>query len=116
VIDTPSSNPVSVLRFNGSTTNYTRVNMEGTGSSTNSGTSSSNNIAALAGPSLNIIQIMDYSATDKHKTNLLRANGSEARADAARWADTSAITSVSIVPFTGSLLTGMTASLYGIAS
>ena len=67
------------------------------------------------------IQFLDYSATDKHKTALIR-NGSidstrsSIYAIAGRWASNSAITSISL--FNGSSRpfdTGSTFSLYGIA-
>jgi hypothetical protein len=69
---------------------------------------------------LNTYDIMDYSATDKHKTFLIRTNhAGEWNAIAARWANTAAITSVTVnasfdplVLFTA----GSTLSLYGIAS
>ena len=69
-----------------------------------------------------LINIMDYSATDKHKTILnrfqtQRNNGEEEVGMlAGRWASTSAITSISLFPNTSTLKAGTTASLYGIAS
>ena len=71
------------------------------------------------------IQIMDYTQTDKHKSMLIRANVPEdftsgggnnyegASMLAARWASTSAITSVLVD--SGTLAAGTTAYLYGIA-
>jgi len=71
-----------------------------------------------------ISSIMDYSATDKHKTVISRFNrvgGDATSADgtgavAVRWADTSAITSIVIFPTANTLASGSTFSLYGIAS
>lgn len=70
------------------------------------------------------INIMDYSATDKHKTTLIR-NGKQGgsndgvEAIAGRWANTAAITSLEIFSITGGGITfsaGSTFALYGIAS
>lgn len=63
--------------------------------------------------------ILDYSATDKHKTYLSRASnsGNGVTALAGRWANTSAITSLTYqtnLP-ASDLLAGTTISLYGIA-
>jgi len=114
------------IRFNGATTNYTVVSMQGSGSSTNSNTFTSSGIL-LGGQmtsdgtgAIRIAYIMDYSATDKHKTVLVRANqigGSNpgVEADAGRYASTSAITSLAVVDVTSSFEAGSTFSLYGIA-
>jgi hypothetical protein len=64
---------------------------------------------------------MDYSATDKHKTGLIRDNGQQGsdlavRAYAARWANTAAITSIQYFTTAGNLNTGFTLSLYGVIS
>jgi hypothetical protein len=58
---------------------------------------------------------MDYSATDKHKTVIYRAdaNGVSTEANAARWADTAAITSLKVL-YNTNMKTGMTLSLYGV--
>jgi len=63
-----------------------------------------------------IVQIMDYSATDKHKTALTRSNIPDAAplAHAGRWANTNAVNTVSVIAFIGSFSTGSTFSLYGI--
>ena len=65
-----------------------------------------------------IWQIMDYSATDKHKTVLARFNYTKSaslvvEAAAGRWANTSAVTSATIF---GSFAAGSVFSIYGIAS
>jgi hypothetical protein len=64
-----------------------------------------------------ITQIMDYAQTDKHKTLLTRYAGfnDTTMAIAARWANTNAITTVSIFPSGGSWTSGSTFSLYGVA-
>jgi hypothetical protein len=62
------------------------------------------------------INIMDYSATNKHTTIVSRAdnttNGAEAFAN--RWANTSAVTSVTILTSTGNWAVGTTAAIYGV--
>jgi len=115
------------IRYNSDTgSNYSTVQMGGQGSG--SGFSSSfttNRIvpAANIGESTTVIsnlvmQIMDYSATDKHKTSLLRFNTSSlgTNAQANRWANTNAINTISLeAGFAGLLATGTTISLYGVA-
>lgn len=64
-----------------------------------------------------IFQLMDYSATDKHKTILNRdnINTDGVVAQATRWANTAAITTIAITSFTGSsFVAGSTFALYGI--
>jgi hypothetical protein len=113
------------LRFNGDTgSNYSYVRMVGTGSAATS--ASATTTFALAGvigdvnKGVTMFQIMDYSATDKHKTVITRSNGSFGnwtQASASRWADTAAITSVllrSNASYNFSI--GSTFSLYGIIS
>jgi hypothetical protein len=59
---------------------------------------------------------MDFSATDKHKTFLSR-NGQAAGlviATAGRWANTSAVTSMSVNINSGTFSTGHTFNLYGV--
>ena len=60
-------------------------------------------------------QFMDYSATDKHKTFLTRANRSGSGVDmiASRWANTAAITSIALATVGTTFATGSTFSLYG---
>jgi hypothetical protein len=107
--------------------NYTRVGMYGTGSGTGSFTGTETGFyLQLTGSTatsgvfdMNILQIMDYSATDKHKTALLRESENQVStvlAEAQRWANTAAITSLTIVPQVGPNFTsGSTFALYGIA-
>ncbi len=118
----------SRLRFNGDTgSNYTMVYLAGN-TGTNSGQSGTDSTTfAYAGRFNNtdgnngITQIMDYSATDKHKTVLsrgnLNANGLAIFIFANRWANTAAITSLVLSPEGGgNYATGSTFALYGIAS
>ena len=64
------------------------------------------------------INIMDYSATNKHKTILSRAVNAALGTDAFvnRWANTAAVTSVTIFLSSGTLAIGTTVALYGIVS
>jgi hypothetical protein len=114
------------VRMNGDTAStYTAVRMQASGSTTASTTYSGTNGMRLNGNgdimtdfSFNaIIQLLDYSATDKQKTLLSRTNSSGGvDANAGRWPSTSAITSILAYPFTGSFDVGSTFALYGIAS
>jgi hypothetical protein len=113
----------SFWQANGDTAaNYSYVQMWGTGSgggNTNSDAAATGGLAGAnyTGRGVNIVQFMDYSATDKHKTALTRNNdGSDVvGAVASRWANTSAITSVRIFLSGASFTSGSTFSLYGIA-
>ena len=69
-------------------------------------------------PLLVISHIMDYSASDKHKTVLTRHSGTadSVRTDAfaGRWANTNAVTSVTVIPDANSIASGSALSLFGI--
>jgi hypothetical protein len=127
---TVSSAAYARLRYNGDTgSNYLAVVMMGRGglspgAASGSGTYDGiylpwNTIVASERFALNA-QIMDYSATDKHKTLLSRSNatttdyGQSVYAEAWRWANTSAITSVSVSATAGNFNTGATFNLYGV--
>jgi hypothetical protein len=111
------------FRLNGDTgSNYSYVFMQGTGSSTGSGSGTlTSGIAAQAENStlssfaVSVANFMDYSATDKHKTVLTRANSPSAntQAWASRWANTAAVTSIVLVP-DFSFVAGSTFNLYGV--
>ena len=107
------------LRFNGDTgSNYSRVAMIGNGSAASTTTRTDNGIDLEINGTHHFhqIQIMDYSASDKHKTALIRLNLPELRvyAMASRWANTAAITSLSCSSAAASFTIGSTFSLYGI--
>jgi hypothetical protein len=116
------------VRFNGdSGTNYYGVSMAGSGSSTQSATLTQSYLAVGGGveysdgtnPQQAILQISDFSATDKHKTMLSRSNvavgsGVGTAAYAGRWANTAAITSVAFVNRT--FAAGSTFFLYQLVS
>jgi hypothetical protein len=109
-------------RFNAdSGSNYTYVEMYGNGSSAISSAAPltyaySGNLFTNLG--MTIIQYMDYSATDKHKTLLSRSSTSanQVGAIATRWANTAAITSLQVqaLDSTNNFDTGSTFSLYGV--
>jgi hypothetical protein len=111
------------LRFNSdSGSNYSHVGMfaNSGGNGSFSGTTTSISQGGIGtAESNNTFQIMDYSATDKHKTVLVRfgVGGNVVQASAERWANTAAITTILAFP-SGStqFLTGTILSLYGIAS
>lgn len=122
IAGTATSTDQMVIRFNSSTTGYSEVTMLGA-ASTSSYTSSVNRLSQIAlstTQSNGIMHIMDYSATDKHKTALYRNNlgGSTTYATAGRWADTSAITSILLALETGgnTFASGCSFALYGIIS
>jgi hypothetical protein len=109
------------MTLNSDTTNanYSFVRMVGSATAT-SQTEATREIAlTYTDRNVHIIQVMDYSATDKHKTSLSRSNGpaNVVAAYASRYASTSAITSVGFTINGGhNFETGATFALYGIAS
>lgn len=110
-------------RFNNdSGANYSFVLMDGDGTTAASATASGQTLLSIGSnatsDTVNILNIMDYSATDKHKTVLVRANGASlsTAAFADRWASTSAITSIVVFPAANSFASGSTFALYGIAA
>jgi hypothetical protein len=64
------------------------------------------------------LQVMDYSATDKHKTSLVRSDESEDGTEAwvSRWPSTSAINSILLYAPSNSFTAGSTFALYGIVA
>ena len=109
------------LFFNADETssNYSQVGAYSDGTAA-SYTAANQGFAITNTQSTVFIQIMDYSATDKHKTTLFRygAGAAETGMVAGRWASTSAITSLSIKDASSGFTfnAGTTFSLYGIAS
>lgn len=111
------------LQFNSDTgSNYSVVNMSGDGSSASSTTSTTTSFTvgpcAMTIVGQGIMQIMDYSATDKHKSVLTRNDNAEGSltAYAQRWANTSAVTSIYLFPNLDSFAAGSTFSLYGVSA
>jgi hypothetical protein len=111
------------IRFNSdSGSNYFGVSMNGSGSSASSDTWTSITQAFVGvfatTQTTSIIQIQDYSVTDKHTTILSRtgAAGDRVRAHAFRWANSAAISSITFTSNGGTnYQSGTTFSLYGIA-
>jgi hypothetical protein len=115
--------PLNVaMRFNGdSGSNYSSVYMSGTGSSAATGIVSSTGFQLdlypyppSSGFNNYIVQMMDYSATDKHKPILVRVNdaGNATEASAGRWASTAAVNSLALT--LSNFNTGSTFNLYGV--
>jgi hypothetical protein len=113
------------LRFNADTgSNYSWVQMGAVdaspfSSSTTTTSWRTSTFRPSGSRSMTKIQIMDYSATDKHKTGLIRDDSQydstlAVRAYASRWASTSAITSIQYLTTAGNLNAGFTLSLYGV--
>ena len=113
-----------LVTFNSdSGSNYTYLGMSGNGSTASAFTGTSTSISGFGSDGttrvLSSFQINDYSATDKHKPVLVRANqpGSVVQARVARWANTSAITTVTITDnLANGYSVGSTFYLYAIAS
>jgi hypothetical protein len=114
---------VTQLRFNSdSGNNYSFVSAAGNNNNSpysTSGTTTFINAAPDFGTNAAFdqrYQIMDYSATDKHKTVLVR-HGMSAQSPnmvAARWANTSAISALTFLSSANSYSIGTVISLYGI--
>lgn len=116
------------VQFNADTgNNYTTVTMRaGAAASTFSASYTANGIkpqnsvgGSTTANDFFQLDIMDYSATDKHKTSLLRSgNGSTSfvQNHAVRWANTAAITSVKCTAAGTSYASGSTFSLFGIVA
>jgi hypothetical protein len=118
-----TGNPFAFLRFNGdSGSNYNYVFMYGDGGGAAVSTTFSGQTTGFIGNidtgarNTVITQIMDYSASDRHKTMLARSSGGLEIATAIRWANTSAVTSMSVNVNTGAFSSGFTFALYGIVS
>ena len=111
------------MRVNGNTgSNYPSVRMQANSGGARASATFNFTFFRLSGSSdmdddfsfASVIQIMDYSATDKHKTLLVRAKSSYGvEAHAGRWASLTAVTSLEIFPSTGTFQIGSTFSLYG---
>ena len=121
---TSSTTALGVRLNNDTTGDKQNVFMGGNGSTAASYTD--NNVAYLnVGDlyttdrnSVSVVQIMDYSATDKHKTALTRFSrgATNVLAIASRQPTTAAITSVIVIAVGQNLASGSRCDLYGIAS
>lgn len=116
----------NTLQFNSDTgSNYSNIYAYGTGSTTGSSAQTLAYIRvdfatemSTTNKNLFVVNVMDYSATDKHKTTIGRSNNSAVAVEmtAGRWANTAAINTIRIAPRSGSYAAGSTFYLYGIAS
>ncbi len=126
VVNGSSSSLVELLlTMNGSPGSaYSRIHMRGNGTAvgaaTSSGVSSSRAVSfsELNSPSSFMLKVdvLDYSATDKHKTYISRydSSGKETAVSCTRFGNTSAITS--LVLSGGTFDAGSTFALYGIVA
>jgi hypothetical protein len=119
-----------LVQVNSDTTNanYSIVNMRGNGFGASSGTTSgypgwnvafSSSVLTTASH-MTRLNIMDYSATDKHKSVLIRTDntplGEATEAEAGRWANTAAVTTLTCITQGSTFVAGSTFALYGIAA
>jgi hypothetical protein len=112
------------IKFNGDGgNNYPWVQAFGTGSTyvSNSGTFSSmpftpNYYVSTTNFETLIFNVIDYSATNKHKTTLSRFNQHDQSVNmiAGRWASTEGINTITIDQLVTSFASGSTFSLYGV--
>jgi len=128
VFDGTATADVSSLRVQANAdtgSNYSFTRAGGNGSTTFSSAPTSDfvplvwsNNALNTTKSNAILQVMDYSATNKHKAFLVRENnnnptGSAVVMYASRWANTAAINQLRIFVVGNSIASGSTFSLYG---
>lgn len=116
------------LQFNADAgANYSLVEAYGSGGTTASANATAtklwigyNPFPMSNGQSTTQIHIMDYAASDKHKTVLIRTGNASTAVymSAGRWASTSAVSSIEINTNSGGSLfaSASTLSLYGIVS
>jgi hypothetical protein len=126
--ETTGGNPSILARFNtDSGTNYPQVFMWATtvaqsGTNAASGFQIASSTVLAGNRFIGNVSVMDYSATDKHKTVLARSgyrNGSSidiVEASASRWTNTAAITTLAVLTSANNFASGTTFALYGIAS
>jgi hypothetical protein len=117
---TDNGSPIFLTFNSDSGASYSRVIMQGNGSSAVSIAQSGIayaivGVTTTATPAASQIQIMDYSANDKHKSVLTRFDAATlTQAEAQRWANNSAITSINLVTSPGSFAAGSIFNLFGI--
>ena len=114
IVGTVGTANATYIDPNGDSSNLSYVRIYGTGSVSASDTSRLGLHTAESGL---IWHWFDYTATDKHKTFLVKANSSQNQVGllAGRWASTAAITSLTINHAVGDFNIGTTISLWGIA-
>jgi hypothetical protein len=115
-----SADSLAFIEFNSDTTdaNYSFVYALGNGSTGVSGSGDAFPLMPFNSStySQTMVQVMDYSASDKHKTSLVRdsESGNVVVMRAVRWANTAAITSLQFKTGSGNFAIGSTFYLYGI--
>jgi len=110
-----SDNRAFYIRFNGTATDTetSMVQVSNTTSSTDVGLYFISDTTIFSSR----INIMDYSATDKHKSLIFRTDrpgASSVMMSAGRWANTNAVTSITIDRSGYTLASGTTLALYGV--
>lgn len=129
VTDATSSGFSLGVQFNGDTggTSYQYQIMSTSGASSTYAVSTGTSRIQLGwngangtnGSSMSRLEILDYSATDKHKTSLLRNDDlpmTTTELSAYRWQNTAAITSIRIFGVSGNIRAGSTIALYGVSA
>jgi len=124
-----NDNQFVYVQLNGDSANYNQVWMQGNGTAASSssllnlggGFNLPSNLPGAVGinPAVSTINLFDYSATNKHKSGLIRTDnaGQVTVAQSIRWASTAAITSVNFCLTVGySFAIGSTFTLYGVAA
>lgn len=116
-----SANQSIFVRFNGDTSGtYNYVLMYGGGAPATSASylnQTRGEFGYMTSTTINAqSDVLDYSATDKHKPYVSRSNDATDLpiAYAGRWASNSAITSVQVYPTSANFATGTVISLYGV--
>jgi hypothetical protein len=108
------------IRFNSDTgSNYSEQWLQYSGGSSASSGTGTSLVYSNTALGVAIIEILDYSATDKHKTTITRWTENPigiVQIRTARWANTAAVTSLTLGVASGSYPAEMTFSLYGIVS
>jgi hypothetical protein len=112
------------IKFNSDAgSNYNQVDMSSLSGGISGSQSNVTDISLIANAStseafLGAMQLLDYSATDKHKSGLIRDGraGSSTNATAIRYASTSAITAIQISTGFNNYASGSSFYLYGIAA
>lgn len=121
-----SSSPGVYIRFNSdSGSNYANIWATGYAGSMYSGSNTTTQIYGnynlpmdTTVTSIVTTDVLDYSATNKHKSTLTRFSGAAYGVEmlAGRWINTAAITSLSITASSGTFAAGSTFALYGVSA
>jgi hypothetical protein len=113
---------------NDSSSTYLWTTLEGNGSAVSSAWNGNNYVVAANNyaifgydstpRTIVSLEILDYSATDKHKTILSsgRADDRAANSIIVRWPSTAAVGTISLSAAGGTFLTGSTFALYGVSA